>query len=53
MAITKHGHSAIAMTAGNPDCHIVLRGGTESNYRAASIEAAGTAAVRARVRVAR
>jgi 3-deoxy-7-phosphoheptulonate synthase len=36
---TKHGQSAIFVTRGNPDCHIILRGGRETtNYDAASVE---------------
>jgi 3-deoxy-7-phosphoheptulonate synthase len=32
---TKHGQSAIFVTAGNPDCHVILRGGRKSvNYTA-------------------
>ena len=32
---TKHGQSAIFVTGGNPDCHIILRGGTQMvNYTA-------------------
>jgi 3-deoxy-7-phosphoheptulonate synthase len=32
---TKHGQSAIFVTTGNPDCHIILRGGRKSvNYTA-------------------
>jgi len=32
---TKHGQSAIFVTGGNPDCHIILRGGTKKvNYTA-------------------
>ena len=32
---TKHGQSAIFVTNGNPDCHIILRGGRKSvNYTA-------------------
>jgi 3-deoxy-7-phosphoheptulonate synthase len=32
---TKHGQSAIFVTTGNPDCHIILRGGRKStNYSA-------------------
>jgi 3-deoxy-7-phosphoheptulonate synthase len=35
---TKHGQSAIFVTAGNPDCHIILRGGTKMvNYTAACV----------------
>ncbi len=48
---TKHGQSAIFVTTGNPDCHIILRGGRKTvNYTAASVadaaakmEKAGTA----------
>ncbi len=35
---TKHGQSAIFVTTGNPDCHIILRGGRKSaNYGAESV----------------
>jgi 3-deoxy-7-phosphoheptulonate synthase len=40
LAVTKQGRSAIATTSGNPDCHIILRGGKTPNYDAASVEAA-------------
>jgi 3-deoxy-7-phosphoheptulonate synthase len=40
MAVTKGGRSAIAATAGNEDCHIILRGGKKPNYDAPSVEAA-------------
>jgi 3-deoxy-7-phosphoheptulonate synthase len=40
MAVTKGGRSAIAATAGNDDCHIILRGGNTPNYDRASIESA-------------
>ncbi|HEY5757796.1 MAG TPA: 3-deoxy-7-phosphoheptulonate synthase [Steroidobacter sp.] len=39
LAVTKQGHSAIATTSGNGDCHVILRGGKEPNYDAASIDA--------------
>src|SRR5262249_5655101 len=42
MAVTKGGRSAIAATSGNEDCHIILRGGRQPNYDAASIQAAAT-----------
>lgn len=32
LSVTKFGHSAIVSTKGNPDCHIILRGGREPNY---------------------
>ncbi|MDE1513955.1 MULTISPECIES: 3-deoxy-7-phosphoheptulonate synthase AroG [Vibrio] len=34
LSVTKFGHSAIVETAGNPDCHIILRGGKQPNYSA-------------------
>src|ERR1700728_3391583 len=35
---TKHGQSAIFVTTGNPDCHIILRGGLKTvNYTAACV----------------
>jgi 3-deoxy-7-phosphoheptulonate synthase len=40
LAVTKQGRSAIATTAGNGDCHVILRGGKAPNYDAASIDAA-------------
>jgi 3-deoxy-7-phosphoheptulonate synthase len=40
LAVTKQGRSAIATTAGNADCHVILRGGRVPNYDAPSIEAA-------------
>lgn len=47
LAVTKDGQSAIAATAGNEDCHIILRGGKTPNYDAASVEAASAAAAKA------
>ncbi|MGH8855055.1 MAG: 3-deoxy-7-phosphoheptulonate synthase AroG [Telluria sp.] len=40
LSVTKGGHSAIVSTAGNEDCHIILRGGKAPNYDAASVEEA-------------
>lgn len=37
LSVTKFGHSAIVTTSGNPDCHVILRGGKEPNYDAKSI----------------
>ncbi|MBB1316072.1 3-deoxy-7-phosphoheptulonate synthase AroG [Shewanella sp. SR43-4] len=34
LSVTKFGHSAIVSTKGNPDCHIILRGGRTPNYSA-------------------
>ena len=39
LSVTKFGHSAIVETAGNPDCHIILRGGKETNYDKDSVDA--------------
>ncbi len=37
---TKHGQTAIFATTGNPECHIILRGGRNmTNYDAAAVDA--------------
>ncbi len=39
LGTTKEGHSAILSTKGNPDCHIILRGGSnQPNYDTTSID---------------
>jgi len=38
LSVTKGGHSAIVSTMGNPDCHVILRGGKTPNYDADSVE---------------
>jgi len=38
LSVTKDGGSAIFATTGNNDCHVILRGGTHTNYDAASID---------------
>jgi len=38
LSVTKSGHSAIVSTAGNEDCHLILRGGKQSNYDAQSVQ---------------
>ncbi len=36
---TKHGQSAIFVTTGNPDCHVILRGGSRMvNYTAEAVQ---------------
>jgi 3-deoxy-7-phosphoheptulonate synthase len=40
ISITKSGHVAVFKTAGNEDCHVILRGGKAPNYDAASVAAA-------------
>ncbi|MCP5079509.1 MAG: 3-deoxy-7-phosphoheptulonate synthase AroG [Psychromonas sp.] len=42
LSVNKFGHSAIVETAGNPDCHIILRGGKAPNYSAADVAAIKT-----------
>jgi 3-deoxy-7-phosphoheptulonate synthase len=43
LSVTKGGHSAIVSTAGNEDCHVILRGGAKPNYDAESVDAACSA----------
>lgn len=40
LSVTKTGAAAIVKTAGNPDCHLILRGGLKPNYDAASVREA-------------
>lgn len=42
LSVTKFGHSAIVQTGGNPDCHIILRGGKLPNYSAEHVAAVAT-----------
>jgi 3-deoxy-7-phosphoheptulonate synthase len=55
VSITKSGHVAVFKTAGNEDCHVILRGGKAPNYDAASIHQAcnelATAGLRPQVMV--
>ncbi|MDV3469889.1 3-deoxy-7-phosphoheptulonate synthase [Stenotrophomonas sp. C3(2023)] len=37
LSVTKQGGTAIVSTAGNPDCHVILRGGKQPNYDADSV----------------
>jgi 3-deoxy-7-phosphoheptulonate synthase len=39
LSVTKSGRSAIVSTAGNPDCHVILRGGKVPNYDRESVAA--------------
>ena len=47
LAVTKDGRSAIAATAGNPDCHVILRGGKAPNHDAPNVQAAAEVLARA------
>jgi len=40
LSLTKEGRSAIFSTAGNRDCHIILRGGHQPNYDATNVQQA-------------
>ncbi len=40
ISVTKSGHVAVFKTAGNEDCHVILRGGKTPNYDAASVDTA-------------
>jgi 3-deoxy-7-phosphoheptulonate synthase len=40
MGMTKMGQAAIFETRGNADCHVILRGGKQTNYGAADVSAA-------------
>ena len=40
LSIHKNGQVAIVETTGNKDCHVILRGGKQPNYDAASVAAA-------------
>ncbi|HEY5702938.1 MAG TPA: 3-deoxy-7-phosphoheptulonate synthase AroG [Gammaproteobacteria bacterium] len=43
LSLRKEGNSAIFATRGNPDCHIILRGGKTPNYDKKSVESAAEA----------
>ncbi|HEX5047444.1 MAG TPA: 3-deoxy-7-phosphoheptulonate synthase [Gammaproteobacteria bacterium] len=40
LAVTKDGKATVAQTAGNPDGHVILRGGKTPNYAAEHVDAA-------------
>jgi 3-deoxy-7-phosphoheptulonate synthase len=40
LSVHKNGQVAIVQTNGNPDCHVILRGGKAPNYDAESVSAA-------------
>ncbi|WP_374319741.1 3-deoxy-7-phosphoheptulonate synthase [Aquabacterium sp.] len=40
LSVHKNGQVAIVHTAGNPDCHVILRGGKAPNYEASFVDAA-------------
>ena len=42
LSVTKEGRSAIFATAGNPDTHVILRGGARPNYDTESVNSDST-----------
>lgn len=38
LGVSREGQSAIVSTTGNPYCHVILRGGKQPNYDAASVD---------------
>ena len=40
LSVHKNGQVAIVQTQGNPDCHVILRGGKKPNYDRDSVQAA-------------
>ena len=40
LSVHKNGQVAVVQTKGNPDCHVILRGGKAPNYDALSVTAA-------------
>ncbi|MFN0305615.1 MAG: 3-deoxy-7-phosphoheptulonate synthase [Burkholderiales bacterium] len=50
LSVHKNGQVAIVETRGNDDCHIILRGGKEPNFDAASVQAAAGALTKAKLR---
>src|SRR5690606_41850854 len=47
LSVTKGGGTAIVATRGNPDSHVILRGGRTPNYDAGSVQAASEVLERA------
>lgn len=41
LSVTKNGESAIIVTSGNEDCHVILRGGKTPNYSAHHVNQVG------------
>ena len=49
LSVHKNGQVAIVQTNGNPDCHVILRGGKVPNFDAVSVEAACKELVKAKL----
>ncbi len=50
LSVHKNGQVAIVETRGNDDCHIILRGGKQPNFDAASVQAASGELEKAKLR---
>ena len=50
LGLTKMGQAAVFETRGNPDCHVILRGGKQPNYSSADVDAACALLKTARLR---
>tara|TARA_B100001564_G_scaffold359537_1_gene381726 strand:- start:2442 stop:3497 length:1056 start_codon:yes stop_codon:yes gene_type:complete len=46
LSVTKEGKSAIFSTTGNKDCHIILRGGKNTNYQAQDVSLVSEALIK-------
>lgn len=51
LSLRKEGSSAIFTTRGNEDCHVILRGGKQPNYDAASVDQAAEQLAQAKLPV--
>ena len=49
LSVHKNGQVAIVETRGNPDCHVILRGGASPNYDAASVAQAAASLAAAKL----
>lgn len=49
LSVHKNGQVAIVETRGNDDCHLILRGGKDPNFDAASVDAASKSLAAAKV----
>ncbi|MFC0178515.1 3-deoxy-7-phosphoheptulonate synthase AroG [Thorsellia kenyensis] len=49
LSVTKMGHSAVVTTAGNPDCHVILRGGKTPNYDSQHVQSVKESLIKAKL----
>ena len=47
LSITKEGKSAIFNSSGNEDCHVILRGGSDTNYESSFVDSTSKELVKA------